>query len=1033
MSRVFVAEEKSLGRKVVVKVLSPELAAGISVERFRREIQVAAKLQQANIVPVLSSGETDGLPYYTMPLVEGLSLRGRLATNGALPIGETISVLKDVTKALVYAHEHGVVHRDIKPDNVLLSGGTAVVTDFGIAKAISDARAARRTSGGTLTAVGTSLGTPAYMAPEQAAGDPGTDHRADLYALGIMAYEMLAGRTPFHGLPPHKLLAAQMGEVPRPIAEVRPETPETLAELVTALVAKDPAKRPRSASDVVRVLEAVTSSGSDAHAAAPVLLAPRVALWKALAYYAAACICVPIVARAAVISIGLPDWVFPASIVVVALGLPVILFTHFIQRAARRALTSTPTLTPGGTPVQNRVSTMAMKVSPHVTWRRTAWGGVASIGALAMLTAAWMTLRALGIGPAGSLMAAGVLGARERLLLADFKSPLNDSTLGPIVTDALRADLAQSRSLELLQPTNVRESLRRMQRPGDAHLDFPLAREIATREGVKAVIDGEVLGLGGSYVLTARLVATQTGAELATFREDAREARDLIAAIGKLSRNIRAKIGESLRDVQATPPLEQVSTGSLEALRKYVQGSRALMFGELEKGARLLEEAVAIDTGFGMAYRRLAIEQFNRGGEQQRAIYYVQKAYDHRARMSDAERYLTEAAYWMTGPRQDLQKSIDAYEALLELQPENGTALNNLGNRLNERRQFARAESLRARAFALDSGNALYASNYATSLVRSGKVQQAADLVARLSERVPGSPIAANARSQVAWVRGDYDLVARIQDSVRRAPGSDVRSRETSTFDRAAVARLRGQVQESQRLSAEAAALQRARGIAAATLVQALDSAFVLAWYADAPARAAALADGALRRHPLDSIPEPDRPYDQVATVYAFAGRPDRARPVLAMLEKRASALGRLGDRSNEHIVRGHIALAERRFADAVREYRDGDVGACTSCALPHLARAFDLAGNADSAIAAFARYVEDRQLAGVSQVTPPYLAGAHKRLGELYEAKGARDKALSHYLTFVELWKDADAALQPKVAEGRQRIARLRDTEKTR
>ncbi len=354
MSRVFVAEEKSLGRKVVVKVLSPELTAGLSIERFKREIQVAAKLQQANIVPVLTAGETDGMPYYTMPMVEGLSLRGRLATIGPLPIGEAVGILKDVSKALAYAHAHGVVHRDIKPDNVLLSGGTAVVTDFGIAKAISASRAQAReegrTSSGALTEVGTSLGTPAYMAPEQAAGDPSTDHRADLYALGIMAYEMLAGRTPFHGMPPHKLLAAQMAETPRPISELRPDIPHPLAELVSALLAKDPERRPASAADVVRVLDAVTSSGSDAFATTPVLLGPRVSLWKALALYAAACVIVPIVARAAVIAVGLPSWVFPGSIIVMALGLPVILFTHFVQGVARRALTVTPTLTPGGTP-----------------------------------------------------------------------------------------------------------------------------------------------------------------------------------------------------------------------------------------------------------------------------------------------------------------------------------------------------------------------------------------------------------------------------------------------------------------------------------------------------------------------------------------------------------------------------------------------------------------------------------------------------------------------------------------------------------
>src|SRR5499433_1245988 len=157
MSRVFLAEETALGRKVVVKLLSPELLAGVNVDRFRREIQLAARLQQAQIVPVLSAGETNGVPYYTMPFVDGESLRARLARQRQLPVQEVVSILRDVTRALAYAHEHGVVHRDIKPDNVLLSGGTAVVTDFGIAKALAAAKSHRL--GATLTQAGTSLGT----------------------------------------------------------------------------------------------------------------------------------------------------------------------------------------------------------------------------------------------------------------------------------------------------------------------------------------------------------------------------------------------------------------------------------------------------------------------------------------------------------------------------------------------------------------------------------------------------------------------------------------------------------------------------------------------------------------------------------------------------------------------------------------------------------------------------------------------------------------------------------------------------------
>ena len=258
MSRVFVAEDTRLGRKVVVKVLAPELAAGLSAARFEQEIRLAASLQQANIVPVISAGETDGLPWYTMPFVDGLSLRARLSRSGAMPVAEVVSVLRDVSRALAYAHEHGVVHRDIKPENVLLSGDAAVVTDFGIAKALSASRT--KAPGGTLTQVGTSLGTPAYMAPEQASADPATDHRADLYALGCVAYEMLAGTAPFAGRPAHQLFAAHLNDTPTPIA--RADVPRSLSALVSRCMAKEPASRPQSAREVLQALETVTSGAS---------------------------------------------------------------------------------------------------------------------------------------------------------------------------------------------------------------------------------------------------------------------------------------------------------------------------------------------------------------------------------------------------------------------------------------------------------------------------------------------------------------------------------------------------------------------------------------------------------------------------------------------------------------------------------------------------------------------------------------------------------------------------------------------------
>jgi eukaryotic-like serine/threonine-protein kinase len=263
MSRVFVAGDTALGRKVVMKVLHPDLAEGLSAERFKREIQLAARLQHPHIVPLLSAGALpSGLLYYTMPFVDGESLRERIAREGPLPIAAVIAILRDVASALACAHRQHIVHRDIKPDNVLLSEGGAVVTDFGIAKAIRAALepeldAEPRTT--TITRHGMSLGTPAYMAPEQAVGDA-VDARTDLYALGLLGYEMLAGRQPFEGRTVQQQLAAHAAEAPPPVASRRATTPPALSALVMQLLEKTPADRPQSADDVLRTLESVRIS-----------------------------------------------------------------------------------------------------------------------------------------------------------------------------------------------------------------------------------------------------------------------------------------------------------------------------------------------------------------------------------------------------------------------------------------------------------------------------------------------------------------------------------------------------------------------------------------------------------------------------------------------------------------------------------------------------------------------------------------------------------------------------------------------------
>ena len=258
MSRVFVASDVQLGRKVVVKVLPPELAAGVNHERFRREIQVVAQLQHPHIVPLLAAGEQGSLIWYTMPYINGHSVREAIARGEKFSIRDVVRIMRNVADALDYAHGLGVIHRDIKPGNVLLLASHALVTDFGVSRAIS---ASMPASG--YTSAGMAIGTPAYMAPEQIAADPAADHRMDLYALGLLGYEMLTGEVPFKEDSPQKTMAAQLTRDPSPVETSRADVPPGLAALIRRLLAKLPADRPQSASAVVASLDDIlVSSGA---------------------------------------------------------------------------------------------------------------------------------------------------------------------------------------------------------------------------------------------------------------------------------------------------------------------------------------------------------------------------------------------------------------------------------------------------------------------------------------------------------------------------------------------------------------------------------------------------------------------------------------------------------------------------------------------------------------------------------------------------------------------------------------------------
>jgi serine/threonine protein kinase len=249
MSRVFVAHVETSGQRVVLKVLPPDLAAGVSLERFQREIRIAAQLQHPHIVPMLGTGDADGLPYYVMPFVEGESLRDRLRRQPQLPVDEAIRIAHEVALALEYAHDRGVVHRDIKPENILLHQQHAVVADFGICRAITQS-----SDLDPITLAGMAVGTPQYMSPEQAAGEREIDGRSDLYSLACVLYEMLVGDPPFTGRTAQAVIAKRFAGTIPSIRVVRPTVLIEVEQAVMRGLAFEPAHRFQTAKQFADAL-----------------------------------------------------------------------------------------------------------------------------------------------------------------------------------------------------------------------------------------------------------------------------------------------------------------------------------------------------------------------------------------------------------------------------------------------------------------------------------------------------------------------------------------------------------------------------------------------------------------------------------------------------------------------------------------------------------------------------------------------------------------------------------------------------------
>jgi eukaryotic-like serine/threonine-protein kinase len=1012
MSRVFLADEIALGRKVVIKVLPPEMVSGVNQDRFRREIQLAARLQHPHIVPLLAAGAAGDLLWYAMPFIEGESLRVKLARAGELPVAETVHILREVADALAYAHGQGVVHRDIKPDNVMLSGRHALVTDFGVAKAVSASSGDH-----TLTSLGLALGTPAYMAPEQASADPHVDHRADLYALGAMAYEMLAGHPPFSGMSAQSILAAHITQSPAAVASHRPAVPAALNAVVMRCLEKRAADRWQSAEELLPHLDALlTPSGGTAPTGA--VAAPSSGTEAALRQghpvrvallFGVGALLVLLATNLLVSRLGLPGWVLSAAIVLLLIGFPIVLATSVRERQRLLARSTGATR-----PAEGGLGGL-------LTWRKAFTGGGLAFLGLVVGAGAFMSLRIAGVGPFATLLSAGVMKARDPLVVADFENRTSDSTLAQSVTEALRIDLARSPMVRLLETSDVAAALQRMEREPGTPLTATLAREVAERTGAAAAVTGEIAPLGSGYVLSARLLGSKDGATLLAVRESADNASGLIAAVDRLSKKLREGIGESLRTIRGGEPLEDVTTHSLDALRKYSQANHAADAGEEPKAIALVKEAIHLDTSFAMAYRKLAALANNVGANLSEVTAAARRAFELRERLPEREKLLSTAYYyWVVD--YDSDKIIAAYQQVLETWPDDNTAANNMAIELITRRRYAEAEAVLDRA--LDGSpqiGVLYA-NMIEALGAQGKYPKGDSVMARWGTVQPGSGNRLSEGFRYSFGKGDYDAALAYADSAALRGNPVIQAR--GHHQRANVYRIRGQLARSDREELAEAELHRQAGRRAQALMPVVEIAQGRALLRGKPEAGIRSLDSALAAFPMSEVDPLDRPYLPLADAYSRVGEAAKAERLLTEYERIVPPEIR---KSNSQGIysRALLASAKGRYPEAIAGFREWrTVNGGEVLGLFDIGQAFDEMGQVDSALAAYEAFATTPDIGPAGRQY--YLPLAYRRVAQVYEGRNNKDKALEYYGKFTALWKDADPDLRPQVQEVKQRMAAL-------
>ncbi len=628
MSTVYAAWDVRHQRRVALKVLNPDLAAALGPDRFLREIEICAGLQHPHIVPLFDSGSVGSFLYYVMPLVEGESLAQRLGREPQLPVEDALRIARQVAEALAYAHERHVVHRDIKPDNILLQNDHALVVDFGVARAVGVAGATK------MTQTGTTIGTPLYMSPEQAWGGERLDGRSDIYSLGCVLFEMLAGEPPFSGPTAESIIRKHISQEAPRVSTPRPAVPPGIDHIVLRCMAKSPADRFRTAHHLVEAL------------VAPEKVAPP--------------------RRGA--SRRRAQRVVAAAVVLVGLGM-LAMWTPGLLSRVRRPPEEAP--------------------APLKSW----------------------------------------------IMLADFDGPADDPTLAVAVRDLVSGALEQSDIVFPVPREQIEHQLERLGKPPGTRLDSKLARELASRGGVRAVVEGRIGRIGRGYTIAVRVLDMDNTLVVVSVTDVARDQEALIGTVARIARRLRVSLGEKKSSVQATSvwsllfPGEFFGTAKFESMRK--AGEADSLASEVGPRAAipLWRQAVAIDPGNSSAWFFMGMTYGNLGLQDSAQMAFKQ-AYKHPERIHWVTRLFYEA--WTAADSGNYEHALAIYDRILRKRPNSpGTPVNRAALLMSLGR-FEEAlvdcdRAKRANPFGPDPGE--IDSNEFEALVSLGRLNEARELL----------------------------------------------------------------------------------------------------------------------------------------------------------------------------------------------------------------------------------------------------------------------------------------------------------------